>query len=107
MNTAAFYRRGTGDGADRITVMAFIGDNDGDDDEIRVIRIVDGSVVEDGIAFHGPGGAGWLRDRRQRWIAEGFSEVAARSGLRGLHVSAEGILEELPEAGDIRGSAAR
>ncbi len=57
--------------------MAYIGVEDGDGDEIRVIRTVDGSVVDDRIAFHGDGGEQWLRDRDASWIADRFTLVSS------------------------------
>ncbi|WP_157420424.1 hypothetical protein [Actinomadura kijaniata] len=50
---------------------------DGDGDEIRIIRAVNDDVVEDRIAFHGNGGEQWLRDRHQQWTAEGYEQIAS------------------------------
>lgn len=71
MNLETSYRRG---GA-TITVMAYIGGEAGDGDEIRVIHSVDGTVVEDGIAYWGDGGERWLREQDAAWIADGYENV--------------------------------
>jgi hypothetical protein len=72
MNFEKVYDRVGPAGAERLTVMAYIGVEDQDGDEIRLIRTTDGQVVEDGIVFHGEGGEQWLRDQHQAWTQDGF-----------------------------------
>jgi hypothetical protein len=79
VNLETSYRR---DGA-TITVMAYLGAEDGDGDEIRVIRTVDGAVVEDGIAYWGDGGEQWLREQDAAWIADGYERSPVSSAAAG------------------------
>jgi hypothetical protein len=60
--------------------MAYIGVEEGDGDEIRVIHTVAGSVVEDGIAYHGRAGEQWLRDRHTNWTADGYEMISSAPG---------------------------
>src|SRR5262245_32462025 len=47
-NTTETYRRDTADGAEIVTIMAYLGADSGDSDEIRRVVERDGTVVEDG-----------------------------------------------------------
>lgn len=77
MNTTTIYQRAVAGGTDALTVMAYIGVEDGDGDEIRVIRAIDGSVVEDGIAYHGRDGVQWLRDHHDGWTLDGYEMTSS------------------------------
>lgn len=79
MNVITVYQRDVAGEAERLTVMAYLGTGKEDGDEIRVIRAVNDSVVEDRIAFHGPGGQQWLRDHHEAWTAEGFRRANSAS----------------------------
>src|SRR4051794_13175707 len=76
MNTTTIYQRGV----ETITVMAYLGMEAGDGDEIRVIHAVDGDVTDDGIAYHGRAGEQWLRDQRDGWSADGFEMISTGPG---------------------------
>ena len=78
MNTTTIYQRTIAESADALTVMAYIGAEDGDGDEIRVIHAVDGSVVDDGIAYHGRDGVQWLKDQHHRWTIDGYEMTSSR-----------------------------
>ena len=75
MLRTTIYRRSTADGVESLKVVASI-DRDGDS-EIRVSHIIDESVVDDRIGFHGHGGEQWLRDRHTSWTADGFQLVSS------------------------------
>jgi hypothetical protein len=76
MNETREYRRGT----ESITVMSYLAaPDDSDGDEIRVLRQRDGVLVEDRIAFFGPGGRQWLLDRHEEWTADGYERLSPPS----------------------------
>ncbi|MFV2022755.1 hypothetical protein [Micromonospora sp. LOL_023] len=75
MNLTNSYRRAGTSGAELLTVMAYLGVEDPDGDEIRVIRTVDGRVTEDGIVFHGEGGGQWLQNQHVAWTEAGYELV--------------------------------
>jgi hypothetical protein len=74
MNTTTVYQR---KGTETLTVMAYIGVEDGDGDEIRVIRTVDGSIVDDRINYHGHGGQQWLREHHAAWTVDGYEMMSS------------------------------
>lgn len=65
-NTTNTYRRD----AETVTIMAYLGDGDGD--EIRRIVERDGVVVEDGIAYFGTDGRPWLVEQHTAYVDDGF-----------------------------------
>jgi hypothetical protein len=69
------YRRETADGPEIVTIMAYLGGDSGDSDEIRRIVERAGSVVEDGIAYFGTSGQRWLEEQRSSYITHGFEPV--------------------------------
>jgi hypothetical protein len=75
VNLETLYRRDDGNGVAKITVMAYLGRDAGDGDEIRVIRAVDDKVVEDGIAYFGTAGEQWLREQDAAWTADGYEQI--------------------------------
>ena len=77
MNETREYRRERAGTAETITVLSYLAPRDGDDDEIRVLRHRDGVLTEDGIAFHGPGGRRWLRERHDEWTGDGYVRTSA------------------------------
>jgi hypothetical protein len=79
MNTTTIYQRTIAEGVDTLTIMAHIGVADGDGDEIRVIHTVDGSVVDDGIAYHGRDGVRWLQDHHDSWSVDGYELISSGS----------------------------
>jgi hypothetical protein len=74
-NTTEAYRRETADGSERVTIMAYLGADSGDSDEIRRIVERDGTVLEDGIAYFGTSGQRWLEEQRSAYIADGFEFI--------------------------------
>jgi hypothetical protein len=74
-NTTETYRRETADGPEMIKIMAYLGSDSGDSDEIRRIVERDGTVLEDGIAYFGMSGQRWLEEQRSAYIAEGFESL--------------------------------
>ncbi|SCF16725.1 hypothetical protein [Micromonospora chokoriensis] len=76
MNLSRAYRRSGASGVELLTVMAYLGVEDPDGDEIRVIHTVDGRVTEDGIAFHGEDGGQWLQNQHVAWTEAGYELVA-------------------------------
>ena len=75
MNLTKVYQRAGAPESERLTVMAYIGVEDRDGDEIRLIRAVGDRVVEDGIVFHGEGGEQWLREQHASWTGAGYELV--------------------------------
>ena len=75
-NSTMIYRRGSDEGFDTVTVMAYIGAAAGDSDEIRVIIDRDGETVQDGIAYFGRSGDEWLRERHAALLADGYRPAA-------------------------------
>jgi len=73
-NSTAMYTREREGHVERLTVMSYIGGENGDGDEIRVIRAVDDHVVDDQIAWHDNNGLQWLRERHTEWIADGYTQ---------------------------------
>ncbi|UQU62055.1 hypothetical protein COUCH_23770 [Couchioplanes caeruleus] len=71
-NSARVYQRETTGGHERVTIMAYLGADDGDADEIRRIVERDGTVVEDTIAYFGTAGEQWLREQDDGYRAAGF-----------------------------------
>jgi hypothetical protein len=71
-NTKQIYRRVAADVSESVTIMAYLGADSGDQDEIRRIVERDGVVVEDGIAYFGDSGRQWLDDQRAAYLAAGF-----------------------------------
>jgi hypothetical protein len=74
-NTTETYRRETADGSETVTIMAYLGSDSGDSDEIRRIIERDGTVLEDGIAYFGTSGQQWLEDQRSAYVANGYEAV--------------------------------
>jgi hypothetical protein len=66
------YVRGADDAVDRIVVMAYLGADEGDDDEIRVIRSVGDEVKSDEVDLHPGDGEQWLQQRHGEWTAAGY-----------------------------------
>jgi hypothetical protein len=77
MNQTISYRRTTDNGVEILTVLAYIGAEVGDGDEIRVIHAIDGTVIEDSIAFHHNDGERWLHNQHIKWTADGYELVRA------------------------------
>jgi hypothetical protein len=75
--TTQVYRRATAGRAETVTIMAYLGAGDGDQDEIRRIVDRDGAVVEDGIAYFGSAGEQWLAEQRSAYLADGFRPATA------------------------------
>ena len=71
-NTTETFRRETADGSEIVTIMAYLGADNDDSDEIRRIVERDGTLVEDGIAYFGTSGQRWLDEQRSAYIAQGF-----------------------------------
>lgn len=71
-NTTHIYRRATTDGVKTVTIMAYIGADTGDKDEIRRIIEHDGAIIEDGIAYFGTAGRQWLDEQHSTYLTEGF-----------------------------------
>ncbi|BAL87768.1 hypothetical protein AMIS_25480 [Actinoplanes missouriensis 431] len=71
-NTTSVYERTLSGSVERLTVMAYLGHEEGDADEIRVIHDRGGVTVEDGIAYHGRQGVAWLEDHRRASLAGGY-----------------------------------
>jgi hypothetical protein len=80
MNLTKVYERSNPTNSETLTVMAYIGAEEGDGDEIRIIHVVAGSVVEDGIAYHGRAGEQWLRDWHTSWTADGYEMTSSGPG---------------------------
>lgn len=80
MNFTSVYQRGIAGQIQTITVMAYIGAEQGDSDEIRVIRTIDDRTTEDRIAYHGKGGSDWLQTQQADWTADGYDLVSTRPG---------------------------
>jgi hypothetical protein len=74
-NTTENYRRETADGSETVTIMAYLGSDGGDSDEIRRIIERDGTVLEDRIVYFGTSGQQWLEDQRSAYVADGFEAV--------------------------------
>jgi hypothetical protein len=81
MNFTKVYSRAGAQGPEGLTVMAYIGVEDRDGDEIRLIRELDGRVLEDGIVFHGEGGQQWLLEQHDSWTAAGYELVTEKPGV--------------------------
>jgi hypothetical protein len=81
MNLTRVYDRVSTPEPERLTVLAYIGIEDQDGDEIRLIRTMGDRVVEDGIVFHGEDGQQWLQDQHDRWAAAGFELVTEKPGV--------------------------
>ncbi|MEV6931407.1 hypothetical protein AB0M46_43890 [Dactylosporangium sp. NPDC051485] len=58
--------------AETVTIMAYLGADAGDLDEIRRIVERHGSVVEDGIAYVGPDGRRWLDEQHEAYVTRGL-----------------------------------
>lgn len=71
-DTKQVYRRVTAQASETVTIMAYLGGDSGDRDEIRRIVERDGAVVEDGIAYFGDLGSQWLDDQRAAYLTAGF-----------------------------------
>ena len=71
-NTTETFRRETAEGSEIVTIMAYLGADNDDSDEIRRIVERDGTLVEDGIAYFGTSGQRWLDEQRSAYIAQGF-----------------------------------
>jgi hypothetical protein len=76
-NTTSVYQRSVSGATERVTVMAYLGQDQDDADEIRVIHERDGATLEDGIAYHGRDGLRWLADHRSARLAEGYLPIRA------------------------------
>jgi hypothetical protein len=76
-NTTETYRRETANGSETVTIMAYLGSDSGDSDEIRRIVERDGTVLEDGIAYFGTSGQQWMQQQRSTYIADGFETFPA------------------------------
>jgi hypothetical protein len=74
-NITETYHRETGDGTETVTIMAYLGADSGDSDEIRRIVERDGTVTEDRIAYFGTSGQRWLEDQRSAYTADGFESL--------------------------------
>lgn len=73
--TTETFRRETADGSEIVTIMAYLGADSDDSDEIRRIVERDGTVVEDAIAYFGTSGQRWLEEQRSTYVAEGFKSL--------------------------------
>jgi hypothetical protein len=74
-NTTETFRRETADGSETVTIMAYLGGDSGDSDEVRRIVERDGTLVEDGIAYFGTSGQRWLEEQRSTYLAHGFESL--------------------------------
>jgi hypothetical protein len=81
MNMTKVYYRASEPEPERLTVMAYIGVEDQDGDEIRLIRALGERVVEDGIVFHGEGGERWLQEQHDSWTGAGYELVTEKPGV--------------------------
>ncbi|MEU4215967.1 hypothetical protein [Actinoplanes sp. NPDC026623] len=77
-NTKQTYRRMTAGTSETVTIMAYLGADSGDREEIRRIVERDGAVVEDGIAYFGDSGRQWLDDQHAACLAAGLDDVSVR-----------------------------
>ena len=75
-NIKRVYQRRGAEGRESVTIMAYLGADAGDSDEIRHIIERQGSVVEDKIAYFGTDGSKWLEDQHAAYIADGFDQTA-------------------------------
>ena len=81
MNLTRIYARPGPPTPEQLTVMAYLGLEAQDGDEIRLIRTVGTRVVEDGIAFHGNGGQQWLQQQHNSWTSSGFQLITETPGV--------------------------
>jgi hypothetical protein len=75
-NIKQVYQRHGAEGPESVTIMAYLGADVGDSDEIRRIIERNGSIVEDKIAYFGTAGSTWLEDQHSAYIADGFDRTA-------------------------------
>jgi hypothetical protein len=71
-NIEHVYQRQGAEGPESVTIMAYLGAEAGDSDEIRRVVVRNGSVIEDRIAYFGTAGSTWLEDQHSAYIADGF-----------------------------------
>jgi hypothetical protein len=74
-NIKHIYQRHVAEGPESVTIMAYLGADVGDSDEIRRIIERNGSVVEDKIAYFGTAGSKWLEEQHSAYIEDGFDQT--------------------------------